>query len=94
MAYNRGQEYAMSGKEREAVASSARAQAAIEHRVTAVEDDAMCSTLLPSTLMHESQKHAERWSGYKHDGLVLRCPPFVQARLARNRRPCAICNVA
>src|SRR5262245_10446796 len=36
----------------------------------------MCSPVFHATLVHESQKHAARWSGYQHDGLVLRYPPF------------------
>ena len=62
IAYDLGQWYEMTGKEREAAVSYARAKSAIEHMVTAVEDDAMCSTLLHSALVQEIHKHAERLS--------------------------------
>src|SRR5215831_6116180 len=68
-----GENYAMTGKERGGwiVCSSSRSHQA---QGTAGEDEAMCSPVFHATLVHEIQKHAARWCGYKHDGLVLRCP--------------------
>jgi Flp pilus assembly protein TadD len=50
IAYDLGQWYETTGKEREAVTLYVKAKTAIDQMATAVEDETLCSTLLQSAL--------------------------------------------
>ena len=65
IAYDLGQWCETTGKAREAAAAYTRAQTAIEQMVTAVGDDALCSTLLQSELVRLINESVERLGNLK-----------------------------
>jgi tetratricopeptide (TPR) repeat protein len=60
IAYDLGQWYKSTGKEREAASLYSQAKATIEQMATAVEDDALRSTFLQSALVQEIHERAAR----------------------------------
>jgi hypothetical protein len=60
IAYDLGQWYESTEKEREAAALYGKAKATIEQMATAVEDDALRSTFLQSALVQEIHERAAR----------------------------------
>jgi hypothetical protein len=63
IAYDFGQWYENTGKERDATALYSRAKATIEQMATAVEDEALRSTFLQSALVQEIHERAARLGG-------------------------------
>jgi tetratricopeptide (TPR) repeat protein len=63
IAYDFGQWYEMTGKEREAAALYGKAKATIEQMATAVEDEVLRSTFLQSALVQEIYECAARLGG-------------------------------
>ena len=60
IAYDLGQWYESTGKEREAATLYGKAKATIEQMATAVEDEALRSTFLQSALVQEIHERAAR----------------------------------
>jgi hypothetical protein len=60
MAYDLGQWYESTGKEREAAAMYGKAQSTIEQMVTAVDDATLRSTFLQAALVHAITAGAAR----------------------------------